>query len=114
MGARDGERDLEGSRGWGVRDLRAIAASGLVTAAPLLCFHAATRRLPLVSVGMFQYLSPTLSLLLAVFLYAEPFERAQAVAFGCVWAGLACFAVDALRETRPQPIRSLPLSGQKR
>lgn len=91
-----------------------IAASGLVTAAPLLCFHAATRRLSLVSVGMFQYLAPTVALLLAVFLYGEPFERAHAIAFGCVWVGLACFAFDALHRARPRRPPALPLAGRSR
>ena len=91
-----------------------IAASALVTAAPLLCFHSATRRLPLVSVGMFQYVAPTLALLLAVFLFGEPFQRAHALAFGCVWAGLACFALDALRKLRPWRVRALPSSSRNR
>jgi chloramphenicol-sensitive protein RarD len=74
-----------------------VAASGAFTAAPLLCFHGAAKRLRLVTVGFFQYLAPSLTLLLAVALYAEPFGRAQAVAFGCVWAALGVFSWDALR-----------------
>ena len=89
-----------------------IAASGIVSAAPLLCFHAATRRLPLVSVGMFQYLAPTVTLILALFLYAEPFQPAHLTAFAFVWAGLLCFAVDSFREAQRQRARALPLAGE--
>lgn len=91
-----------------------LAASGLVSAAPLLCFHAATRRLPLVSVGMFQYLAPTIALLLAVFVFGEPFERADALAFGCVWAGLACFVWDSLIALRPGLRHAPPLPSRHR
>jgi chloramphenicol-sensitive protein RarD len=79
----------------------AVALSGVVTAIPLLCFHAAAKRLPFVAVGMFQFISPTLTLVLAVWLYGEPFTRAHAISFGCVWLGLALFCADALRR-RPR------------
>ncbi len=75
----------------------AVALSGVVTAVPLLYFHAAARRLPFVAVGMFQFISPTLTLLLAVALYGEPFTAAHAWSFGCVWLGLGLFSWDALR-----------------
>ncbi len=79
-----------------------VAASALVTSLPLLCFHGATRHLTLVSVGMFQYIAPTIGLLLAVFIYGEPFERAESLAFGCVWLGLLCFAADAFWRSTPR------------
>jgi chloramphenicol-sensitive protein RarD len=77
-----------------------VAASAIVTALPLLCFHAATRRLPLYAVGMFQYIAPTLSLLLAVRIYGEAFSSAHAVCFGCVWTGLAIFTGDSRARAR--------------
>jgi chloramphenicol-sensitive protein RarD len=64
----------------------------VITAAPLLCFTSAAHRLPLSTLGFFQYLAPSISFLLAVWLYGEPFGRTQAVAFGCVWAALALFS----------------------
>lgn len=66
-----------------------VASSGLITALPLLAFASAARRLPLSMLGMFQYLAPTLTFLLAIWVYGEPFTRGRAVAFGCVWAALA-------------------------
>ena len=65
----------------------------MITAAPLLCFTSAARRLPLSTLGFFQYLAPSISFLLAVGLYGEPFGRAQAIAFSCVWAALALFSL---------------------
>ncbi|MBW2274127.1 MAG: EamA family transporter RarD [Deltaproteobacteria bacterium] len=80
-----------------------VALSGIVTAAPLLLFHAATHRLPLVTIGMLQYIAPTLSLVLAVVLYDEAFTWSHAIGFGCVWVGLAIFSADSLLRTRALP-----------
>jgi len=77
-----------------------LSLSSVVTAVPLLLFHAATRRLPLVAVGMFQYIAPTITLILATVIYREPFSSAHAMGFGFVWAGLAAFTFDAVRRTR--------------
>jgi chloramphenicol-sensitive protein RarD len=77
-----------------------LSLSSVVTAVPLLLFHAATRRLPLVAVGMFQYIAPTITLILATVVYREPFSSAQAMGFGLVWVGLGVFTFDALRRTR--------------
>jgi chloramphenicol-sensitive protein RarD len=71
-----------------------LLGAGPVTAFPLLCFASAARRLPLASLGLFQYLAPTLALLLAVFLYGEPFTRAHAFAFGCIWLALTLYTSD--------------------
>jgi chloramphenicol-sensitive protein RarD len=77
-----------------------LSLSSVVTAVPLLLFHAATRRLPLVAVGMFQYIAPTITLILATVVYREPFSSAHAMGFGFVWVGLAVFTFDSLRRTR--------------
>ena len=77
-----------------------LSLSSVVTAVPLLLFHAATRRLPLVAVGMFQYIAPTITLILATVVYREPFTSAHAMGFGFVWVGLAIFTFDSIRRTR--------------
>ena len=79
---------------------RWLAISGAVTAAPLVFFASATRRLPLTAIGIFQYISPSLALLLAVFWFGEPFTRDHAIAFGFVAVALAIFSLDAFRATR--------------
>ena len=77
-----------------------VAASGLLTAAPLLCFNAAARRLPLVTVGILQYIAPSMALVLAVVLWGEPFGAVQAVTFGCVWAALVLFSFEPIWSLR--------------
>lgn len=82
-----------------------VALSGPITAIPLLLFHASTKRLPLVVVGMFQYIAPTLTFLLATLYYHEPFTRDAAIGFSLVWLGLGLFLCDAmlrLRAVAPQ------------
>jgi len=74
-----------------------LVFSGAMTALPLLWFARAARRLPLSLLGLFQYLAPTLSALLAVLAYGEPFTRARAVALAFIWLGVALFSLDSLR-----------------
>ncbi len=74
-----------------------LVASGPITAAPLVAFAAAARRLPFTVLGLFQYVSPTISLLLAVFAYGEPFTPAHAASFACIWLALALFSASAWR-----------------
>jgi chloramphenicol-sensitive protein RarD len=81
-----------------------LVLSGPITALPLLLFTGAARRLPLSTLGFLQYFSPTIQLLLAVFLYKEAFTAARGVAFACIWTGLAIFAVHSLRRGRPEPL----------
>jgi chloramphenicol-sensitive protein RarD len=76
-----------------------LSLASIVTAGPLLLFHAATRRLPLVAVGMFQYIAPTITLILAVSVYGETFTPAHATGFGLVWAGLMLFTFDSFRRS---------------
>ena len=83
-----------------------LALAGPVTALPLLCFASAARRLRLSTLGLFQYLAPTLALLVAVFLYGEPFARAHAVAFSLIWSALALYSADALHASRSILARS--------
>ena len=87
---------------WGIDVLLLLA--GPVTAIPLLCFAAAARRLPLSTIGFMQYISPTLQFLLAVTVYGEPFDRARAGAFACIWAAVALFAFDSVRRRTPEPV----------
>ncbi len=86
-----------------------LLLSGPLTAAPLLCFAAAARRLPLATVGLVQYLSPTLQLLLGIWLYHEPFSAARLVGFGFIWAGLALVSLQALGLLPAR--RGLPAAG---
>jgi chloramphenicol-sensitive protein RarD len=85
-----------------------VALSGAVTAIPLFLFRAATQRLPLFAVGMFQYIAPTLTLGLAVVVYDEPFTTTHIISFTCVWVGLAIFTADAFWRARRSASESGP------
>ena len=70
---------------------------------PLLCFNAAARHLPYSTLGFLQYITPTLLLILAVWVFNEPFPADRQLAFICIWAGLAVYSYDAWRLMRRGP-----------
>ncbi|MCZ6746893.1 MAG: EamA family transporter, partial [Acidobacteria bacterium] len=70
----------------------ALVGAGIVTALPLLWFAAGARRMRLSTIGLFQYLEPTLQLLLGVLLYGEAFTRTHFIAFTCIWIALAIYS----------------------
>jgi chloramphenicol-sensitive protein RarD len=72
--------------------------SGPLTAVPLLLFAAGARRLPLSTVGLLQYLAPTIQLLLGVWAFHEPFGASRLVGFAFIWSALALISAEALRE----------------
>lgn len=74
-----------------------LLLAGLITMLPLLWFTNGVRRLRLSTMGFLQYLAPSLQLLLAVTAFGEPFTRTHLVTFGCIWAALALYSVDAVR-----------------
>jgi len=77
-----------------------IAASGVITAVPLLFFAGAANRIPLVSIGMLQYVGPTIQFILGVYAFHEPMPMARWLGFGLVWLALAVFTWDGLRQAR--------------
>ena len=86
--------------GSGKADLTFVLLAGLVTAVPLLLFTAAARRLPYSTLGMLQFLAPTLQFLIAVLLYGEPFTSAHAIAFGAIWAALGLYVTALVRNAK--------------
>ncbi|MES2903575.1 MAG: EamA family transporter RarD [Pseudomonadota bacterium] len=89
-----------------------LVAAGIVSTIPLLCFTAAARRLPYSTVGMLQFLAPTLQFLLAVGLYGEHFSTAHAIAFGAIWVALALYASSLLSERRANRARATTELGE--
>ena len=71
-----------------------LILTGLATAAPLLLFAAAARRIPLSLLGILQYIAPTLQFLLGVFLYGEPFDQTRLVGFGMIWTALLIYSIE--------------------
>jgi chloramphenicol-sensitive protein RarD len=79
-----------------------LVATGLVTAVPLLFFAAATTRLPLSTLGLLQYLAPTLQFLLGILYFHEQMSTGRWVGFGLVWLALMIMTGEGLRRAAAQ------------
>ena len=77
-----------------------LASAGVVTAAPLLLFAAAARRVPLVTIGLLQFITPVLQLIVAVLLLGETMEPSRWIGFGIVWIALLVLVFDSIRSVR--------------
>jgi chloramphenicol-sensitive protein RarD len=77
-----------------------LACTGIITALPLLWFANAAKRLRLATMGLLQYLTPTLSFLLAVIFFHEPFTPVEKLAFPMIWVALVIYSVDSFRAYR--------------
>lgn len=74
-----------------------VAGTGVVTGIPLMLFAHSANNVPLSIVGFLQYISPTISFFLGVFLYNEPFDTIKLISFALIWVALVFFTVDKLR-----------------
>lgn len=77
-----------------------LIASGLVTSLPLICFAAGTRRLTLTLNGLLQYIAPSITFLLAVFIYGEPLDSSRLITFAFIWTALVLFTAEGIWRTR--------------
>jgi chloramphenicol-sensitive protein RarD len=83
-----------------------LVASGIVTAVPLSLFAFGARRIPYSTVGIIQYIGPTLQLTAGILAFREPFPAVRAIGFAFIWAALALYAGEGLLRTRR--MRALP------
>jgi chloramphenicol-sensitive protein RarD len=74
-----------------------LMLGGPVTAIPLFWFGIAATRIPLSTLGFIQYLSPTLQLLIGIFVFREPFDTAYMISFALVWTGLGIYTYSVIR-----------------
>ena len=84
-----------------------LVLTGVATAAPLLLFGAAARRIKLTTIGVLQYIAPTMQFLIGVFLYGETVTSDELIGFILVWIALAVFTghgVTRGRQGKPQPV----------
>ncbi len=79
-----------------------LASAGVITAVPLLLFGAAARRVPLSTMGILQFITPTCQFLLGVFVYGEPFTPARFIGFLCIWLALLLYVGEGLIAQRRQ------------
>lgn len=88
------------------RDDALLVTGGPITAVPLVLFAYGAQRVSMITLGLAQYIAPSVALLLGIFVFHEPFGSARQVAFGCIWAALVVFSVDALRRYRGADVAS--------
>lgn len=77
-----------------------LISAGIITLLPLIWFNTAAQRLTLTMIGFIQYLAPSMTFSLAVFLWGEPFTQGHAVAFACIWTALLLVTLGPVRARR--------------
>jgi chloramphenicol-sensitive protein RarD len=77
-----------------------LVGAGVVTSLPLLWFAAAAKKLKLSTVGILQYLAPTIAFTLGVFVYREPFDWHSAITFTLIWLGVFIYCTDSIMRAR--------------
>jgi len=93
----------QGTLSFGAGDMTVdflLVLAGLVTVLPLVWFNMAAKSLALSTLGFFQYIAPSMTFLLSVFVYGEAFTLGHAVAFGCIWLALAMVSAETLARSR--------------
>jgi chloramphenicol-sensitive protein RarD len=86
--------------GTNTTDTVLLLAAGVASTTPLILFTAAARKLAYSTLGMLQFIAPTLQFLIAVALYGEPFTTAHAIAFPAIWIALLLYVTAMLRAPR--------------
>ncbi len=82
------------------RDTLLLLGCGVVTAVPLLIYANAAKRLRLSTIGILQYIAPTVIFLIAFFVFDEPFGRGRMIAFPMIWVALVIYSTSMLRHMR--------------
>jgi len=77
-----------------------LLGCGVVTAVPLMIYANGAKLLRLSTMGILQYITPTLVFFVAVFVFGEPFSQGKAIAFPMIWAALALYSVELIRRAR--------------
>lgn len=87
-------------------DTAFLVSVGPITLIPLTLFAAAARRVRLATLGLLQYLSPSLTLALAVLVFHEPFDPAKRIAFAFIWLSLLIYTLEGVRFSRVGALRA--------
>jgi chloramphenicol-sensitive protein RarD len=95
-----GASTFGGNGGWHVV---LVIGTGLVTIIPLLCFGGAATRIPLSTLGLMQYVTPSVQFALGVIVFREPMPAMRLAGFALIWVALALFTFETLRNHRRQP-----------
>lgn len=81
-----------------------LAFAGVATAIPLVLFAYGARRVTLTTLGIVQYVAPTLQFLIGVLVYGESFSRSRLIGFSLIWAALVLYAIEGLLVRRKQAL----------
>ena len=79
-----------------------LTLTGIATATPLLLFSETAKNVKLTTIGFLQYISPTISLFLGVYIYKESFTHADFISFGLIWAALVIYSISIIKTSRNQ------------
>ncbi|WP_026560734.1 EamA family transporter RarD [Bacillus sp. J37] len=82
-----------------------LIGAGVATAVPLLLFASGAQRIPLFMVGVLQYIAPTITLIIGVVLYKEPFTITELITFSCIWTALLLFTLSNSRHFKKVAIK---------
>ena len=86
----------------GVGHALLFTTTGVITAVPLICFGAAATRVSMVTLGLLQYLAPTIQFVLGLLVFDEEMSPGRWIGFTLVWGALVVFTTEALRHRRRQ------------
>ena len=84
---------------WGL-----LALAGIMTGTPLMLFAMAANRVSLITMGITEYISPSITLLLGIFYFRESFDKIQLITFGIIWVGLIIFTVGEFKENKTEQL----------
>jgi chloramphenicol-sensitive protein RarD len=88
-----------------------LTTTGIVTAVPLICFGAAATRVSMVSLGLLQYIAPTMQFVLGLVVFSETMTAGRWLGFTLVWTALALFTYEALHHRRRQLVLAATASA---
>lgn len=83
-----------------IRTIFLLIGTGIITILPLYWFTKGAKRIDLTSVGFFQYIAPTIMLLIGIFIYNEPFERKEVLAFITIWIAIGIYMFSLITNKR--------------
>jgi len=85
-------------------DTTLLLGCGLVTAVPLITYANGAKLLQLSTIGILQYIAPTMIFLIAVFVFGEEFDGARMIAFPMIWAALVIYSMSLVKQMRTKPV----------
>jgi chloramphenicol-sensitive protein RarD len=88
----------------GVSTIMLLMGAGVITVVPLLMFASAVKKIPLTTIGILQYIAPTLQFLVGVVIYKEPFNLSKLIGFGIIWFALIIFGIESWIHHQAQPV----------